>query len=87
MAKVGTSAIEWRKLGYLLQSDVIVLHKDELLSVAIDAGQGDVDGGYRPPHKALFPVAGRNGMATIKGSWSTCATAASSARTTSTSAG
>ena len=31
MAKVGTSAIESRKLGYLLWSDVIVPHKDELL--------------------------------------------------------
>ncbi len=31
MAKVGTSAIESRKLGYLLWSDVIVPHKDEVL--------------------------------------------------------
>ncbi|HOE43524.1 MAG TPA: 3-hydroxyacyl-CoA dehydrogenase/enoyl-CoA hydratase family protein, partial [Rhodoferax sp.] len=30
MAKVGTSALESRKLGYLLESDVIVAHKDEL---------------------------------------------------------
>src|SRR6478752_8834308 len=35
MAKVGTSAIESRKLGYLLDSDVIVPNKDELLYVAI----------------------------------------------------
>jgi 3-hydroxyacyl-CoA dehydrogenase len=35
MAKVGTSAIESRKLGYLLWSDVIVPNKDELLHVAI----------------------------------------------------
>jgi 3-hydroxyacyl-CoA dehydrogenase len=35
MAKVGTSAIESRKLGYLLDSDVIVPNKDELLHVAI----------------------------------------------------
>ena len=42
MAKVGTSAIESRKLGYLLDSDIIVPHKDELLYVAHRAGQGDV---------------------------------------------
>ena len=42
MAKVGTSAIESRKLGYLLDSDVIVPHKDELLFVAIKRGQGHV---------------------------------------------
>ncbi|MBA2721984.1 MAG: 3-hydroxyacyl-CoA dehydrogenase/enoyl-CoA hydratase family protein, partial [Methylibium sp.] len=34
MAKVGTSALESRKLGYLLDSDVIVPNKDELLFVA-----------------------------------------------------
>jgi hypothetical protein len=36
MAKVGTSALESRKLGYVLDSDVIVPHKDELLFVAIN---------------------------------------------------
>ncbi|MDO9199280.1 3-hydroxyacyl-CoA dehydrogenase/enoyl-CoA hydratase family protein, partial [Rhodoferax sp.] len=36
MAKVGTSALESRKLGYLLESDVVVPHKDELLFVAIN---------------------------------------------------
>jgi 3-hydroxyacyl-CoA dehydrogenase len=36
MAKVGTSALESRKLGYLLDSDVVVPHKDELLFVAIN---------------------------------------------------
>src|SRR3954465_491512 len=35
MAKVGTSAIESRKLGYLLDSDVIVPNKDELLYAAL----------------------------------------------------
>ncbi len=67
MAKVGTSAIESRKLGYLLWSDVIVPHKDELLFVAITQAKAMFDSGYRPPTKALFPVAGRNAIATIKG--------------------
>ena len=68
MAKVGTSAIESRQLGYLLEGDVIVPHKDELLFVAIAQVRAMCASGYRPPHRRLFPVAGRNGLATIKGS-------------------
>ncbi len=65
MAKVGTSALESRKLGYLLDSDVIVPHKDELLFVAINEAKALYASGYRAPHKRLFPVAGRSGIATI----------------------
>ncbi len=65
MAKVGTSAIESRKLGYLLDSDVIVPNKDELLYVALSQAKAMFDAGYRPPHKAMFPVAGRSAKATI----------------------
>jgi 3-hydroxyacyl-CoA dehydrogenase len=68
MAKVGTSAIESRKLGYLLASDLIVPHKDELLFVAINEARAMFAGGYRPPHKRQFAVAGRSGIATLKGS-------------------
>ncbi|MDB5889629.1 MAG: 3-hydroxyacyl-CoA dehydrogenase/enoyl-CoA hydratase family protein [Polaromonas sp.] len=67
MAKVGTSAIESRKIGYLLDSDVIVPNKDELLYIAINEARAMFDSGYRAPHKRAFPVAGRNGLATIKG--------------------
>ena len=68
MAKVGTSALESRKLGYVLESDVIVAHKDELLFVAINEAKAMFKSGYRAPHKRMFPVAGRSGVATIKGS-------------------
>ncbi len=68
MAKVGTSALESRKLGYLLDSDVIVPHKDELLFVAINEAKAMFNSGYRAPHKRQFAVAGRSGIATIKGS-------------------
>lgn len=68
MAKVGTSALESRKLGYVLESDVIVPHKDELLYVAINEAKSLAKGGWRAPAKRLFPVAGRSGIATIKGS-------------------
>ncbi|QJY32271.1 3-hydroxyacyl-CoA dehydrogenase [Diaphorobacter sp. JS3050] len=68
MAKVGTSAIESKKLGYLLDSDLIVPHKDEVLFVAINEAKAMAAGGWRAPHKRLFPVAGRSGIATIRGS-------------------
>ena len=66
MAKVGTSALESRKLGYLLDSDIIVPHKDELLYVASAQAKAMYETGYRPPVKRLIPVAGRSGIATIK---------------------
>ncbi len=67
MAKVGTSAIESRKIGYLLDSDIIVPNKDELLYVALNEARALFNSGYRAPHKRPFPVVGRSGLATIKG--------------------
>jgi 3-hydroxyacyl-CoA dehydrogenase len=67
MAKVGTSAIESRKLGYLLWSDPVVPHKDELLHVAVAQAKAMADSGWRAPAKALIPLAGRNALATIRG--------------------
>jgi 3-hydroxyacyl-CoA dehydrogenase len=67
MAKVGTSALESRKLGYLLESDIVVPNKDELLFVALNEAKAMATAGYRPPLKRLFPVAGRSGKATIQG--------------------
>ncbi len=66
-AKVGTSAIESRKLGYLLWSDVIVPNKDELLFIATAQVKALDASGWRPPARAPFAVAGRNAIATIKG--------------------
>ena len=67
MAKVGTSAIDSRKLGYLQDSDTIVPNKDELLYVATQEARALYEAGYRPPLKRLFPVAGRSAKATIQG--------------------
>jgi hypothetical protein len=85
MAKVGTSALESRKLGYLLWSDVIVPHKDELLFVAMQQAKAMADSGWRPPRRrcSRWPAAAPSPPS--RASWPTCATAASSARTTSTS--
>ena len=67
MATVGTGALDSRRLGYLLDSDVIVPNKDELLFVALNEARALHTSGYRPPLRRLFPVAGRSGVATIKG--------------------
>ncbi|WCM94016.1 3-hydroxyacyl-CoA dehydrogenase NAD-binding domain-containing protein [Acidovorax sp. NCPPB 2350] len=67
MAKVGTSALESKKLGYLLESDIVVPHKDEVLFVALNEARALAASGWRAPHKRLFPVAGRSGIATIRG--------------------
>jgi 3-hydroxyacyl-CoA dehydrogenase len=67
MAKVGTSALESRKIGYLLESDLVVPNRDELLYVALQQAKALYDAGYRPPLKRLFPVAGRSAKATIMG--------------------
>src|SRR3954466_2516175 len=45
MAKVGTSAIEARQLGYLLDDDIVVPNKDELLYVAINEARAMFSGG------------------------------------------
>ena len=66
MAKVGTSALESRKLGYLLDSDIIVPHKDEVLFVALNEARAMAASGWRAPHRRSFPVVGRSGLATIR---------------------
>ncbi len=67
MAKVGTIALESRKLVYLLDSDAIVPNKDELLFVALNEAKAMFRVGYRAPPRRQFPVAGRSGKATIQG--------------------
>jgi 3-hydroxyacyl-CoA dehydrogenase len=66
-AKVATSALEAKKNGFLLDSDIVVPNKDELLYVASAQVKAMFESDYRAPLKALFPVAGRSGIATIKG--------------------
>jgi 3-hydroxyacyl-CoA dehydrogenase len=66
-ARVGTSALESRQIGYLLDSDLVVPNKDELLYVALAEAKALFNAGYRPPLKRQFAVAGRSGKATIQG--------------------
>ena len=64
-AAVSKSALEAKKMGYLGADDVIVFNAYELLHVAKVEARALFEAGYRPPLKALVPVAGRYGMATI----------------------
>jgi 3-hydroxyacyl-CoA dehydrogenase len=68
MAAVGKSALDNRALGYLLPSDVVVMHAHELLHVASASAKALHAQGYRPPLATLFPVAGRSALATLKAS-------------------
>jgi 3-hydroxyacyl-CoA dehydrogenase len=68
MANVAKSALEARAMGYLLPSDLIVFNGHELLWTAIGEAFAMGATGYRPPLKVKgFPVAGRTGVANIKG--------------------
>ena len=64
-AQVSKSAIEAQAMGYLQPDDKIVFNPYELLYVAVREAKAMRDAGYRPPRRAVFPVAGRSGAATI----------------------
>jgi len=66
-AKVGTSAEEGQQIGYLKESDVIVMNANELLYVAQAQVRAMAASGYRAPVRPkAFAVAGRSGSATIR---------------------
>jgi 3-hydroxyacyl-CoA dehydrogenase len=65
-ATVAKSAIEAKALGFLQPNDTIVFNLYELLYVALEEAKALAACGYRAPQKALFPVGGRDAIATIK---------------------
>ena len=65
MAKAATSAYEARDMGYLKQSDPIVLQTENLLHAAIENGKAMAQSGYRPPRTQLFRAMGEQGMALL----------------------
>src|SRR5689334_6464928 len=67
MAKVSMSADEARKLGYLSQSDVIVMNRDRILTDAKGAAQEMVRSGYKPPvMRTDIPAPGDSILAALK---------------------
>ncbi len=67
MGEVAKSAELARDMGYLKQSDRIVLNQYELLHVAKEEAKALAATAYRPPlQPRQIPVAGRPGIATLK---------------------
>ena len=66
-AAVSKSAIEAKRMGWLLDADRIVFHPNELLGAAIREAQAMHAADFRPPLRTTFPVIGRSGIATITG--------------------
>lgn len=64
-AAVSRSALEAQTMGYLKSDDVIVFNAYELLHIAKTQARAMFDAGYRAPRKALVPVTGKYGLATI----------------------
>jgi len=67
MAQVATSAYEALEMGFLRESDVIVMNSREVLYVAKQRAQFMALSGYRPPIKPKFEVFGEQGIATVNG--------------------
>ncbi|MGH8802155.1 MAG: 3-hydroxyacyl-CoA dehydrogenase/enoyl-CoA hydratase family protein, partial [Casimicrobiaceae bacterium] len=66
-ATVSKSALDARELGFLRESDVVVMHADEVLHVALGQARSLADAGYRPPFAPRgIPAAGRTGVATLE---------------------
>jgi len=67
MAQVATSAYEAREMGFLRESDTIVMNSREILLIAKEKAKYLAVSGYRPPVKPKFNVFGEQGIATVKG--------------------
>ena len=65
MAKVGTSAEESRKLGFLRPHDRVTMDRDDLLEAAKQRALGMAMSDYRAPKPRSLRVAGSTGYATL----------------------
>ncbi len=65
-AQVSRSALDARAMGYLREGDDIVMNRNEVLYVATRQAKALSEAGWRAPLPARFPVAGRDGIATLK---------------------
>jgi 3-hydroxyacyl-CoA dehydrogenase len=64
-AQVSRSAPEAQQMGYLLESDAIVMNPADVLQAAIMQVLALHEAGWRAPHPSRIRVAGRTGRATI----------------------
>jgi 3-hydroxyacyl-CoA dehydrogenase len=67
MAKVSTSAMEARRLGFVAQGDRITMNRERLLTDAKHFARAIADAGYAPPvSRTDIPAPGENALATLK---------------------
>jgi 3-hydroxyacyl-CoA dehydrogenase len=67
MAQVATSAREAQEMGFLRESDIIVMNSREILLIAKERAKFMALSGYRPPIKPKFAVFGEQGIANVNG--------------------
>ena len=67
MAKVATSAVEARYLGFLRETDPLTMNRDRLIEDAKQTALAMVKEGYSPPRpRTDIPVLGEPALAAIK---------------------
>jgi 3-hydroxyacyl-CoA dehydrogenase len=67
MAKVATSAVEARHLGFIRDSDGITMNRDRLVSDAKETVLGMARAGFKPGRpRTDIPVMGRSGLAALE---------------------
>ncbi|MCC2625546.1 MAG: 3-hydroxyacyl-CoA dehydrogenase [Burkholderiales bacterium] len=67
MAQVAGSAREAQEMGFLRESDVIVMNSKEILLIAKEKAKFMAISGFRPPVTPKFKVFGKQGIATVNG--------------------
>ncbi len=65
LAKVSDSAQKAKELGYLRDSDRIVMHRDLLLSAAKQEAKSMAQSGYRPPAEPKIKLLGQTGKSVL----------------------
>jgi 3-hydroxyacyl-CoA dehydrogenase len=66
MAKVSDSAEKAKQLGYLRDTDMIVMNRDLLLATAKQQARAMADAGYRPPAEPKIKLLGQTGMSVLE---------------------
>ena len=65
LAKVSDGAPKARELGYLRDTDMIVMHRDLLLKTAKQQARAMADAGYRPPAEPNIKLMGKTGRSVL----------------------
>ena len=66
MAEVSSSALDAKLRGFLCEEDLVVMHSDEILYVALAKAKAMSEFGYEPPVPPTFKVMGEAGIANFK---------------------